>query len=764
MSFFLRLPASAPSPRRRRFAVTAGATILTALTTLLGSVASAGTLATWSTTAATGTWNSSGNWVGSVAPTTTGTWSLVFGGTAQPLTTNNVGTVTVDSIAFTNDNTTGKTAVFTISGSSIVLSSGTITTTQAASPFSNIDGDTIASAMTLSGITTVTTGSSHSLSLTGIMSGTGGLTLGGGGGGSTIVYFGGANTYSGGTTVTGGLVQTGARTPTATTFNNSAFGSGGVTISGSGGLLVRNSSTVTNNITVSGTGMTGNAIALSSGTTGQTATVSGNVTLAGNASFGAASSASGDTTSKLVLSGTVDLGSYTATFRPSLATGAAVGLSIDVTGSVVGTGSVLLNAPTSTARLLLSGSNSYTGGTTINSGTLIVNNASALGNTAPLTVNTNGLDLNGYTATVGTLSGSSTGVVRSAIAGNARLVTNGATDSTYAGSILDGSGTVGLTKLGAGTLSLTGSSGYTGSTLVNGGVVSLGNVNAIGSSGDVGFGGGTLRFTASNTVDYSSRIKSSGSAIRLDTNGQNVSFAAGIANTNVGGLSKAGAGTLTLSGNNVYTGATSVDAGVLTLSGTIASSATTVQAGATLNGTGFLGSSLSVLASGTLTPGTGGVGRIQSSSLALAANSSTILDVVGITSGTVSLPGTAGTDYDTLVADTASGVTYGGALTISFANTNFFPTGTVIDLFQFSGTPGGFFSSILATGSGEYANLTFTQSGDGNWYTQQTPRGQFLQFTSATGDLVIVPEPSAWLMLVGCGAAALPLLRRRKRA
>jgi fibronectin-binding autotransporter adhesin len=55
--------------------------------------------------------------------------------------------------------------------------------------------------------------------------------------------------------------------------------------------------------------------------------------------------------------------------------------------------------------------------------------------------------------------------------------------------------------------------------------------------------------------------------------------------SNVGGLVKASAGLLTLSGNNGYTGATSVNAGTLTLAsgGTLASGTVGVSAGATLN-------------------------------------------------------------------------------------------------------------------------------------------------------------------------------------
>src|SRR5207248_288000 len=66
--------------------------------------------------------------------------------------------------------------------------------------------------------------------------------------------------------------------------------------------------------------------------------------------------------------------------------------------------------------------------------------------------------------------------------------------------------TLGLNKLGANTLILSGSNSYTGGTTLTNGILSMGSANALGTSGTISFLGGTLQYTASNTTDYSARF------------------------------------------------------------------------------------------------------------------------------------------------------------------------------------------------------------------------------------------------------------------
>lgn len=237
------------------------------------SVASAAT-STW-TGGGNNSWSFQANWGTSTLPTTTGTYSLQFGGATRTATSNNIGTVSVNSLSFTNTGGTGQNSFFQISSGTLAFhNSSIVTTTATAGGFTaNSNGDTISSAMTLSGTSTFTTADLHNLSLLGTMSGSGAVVFAQATPGATdYVYLGGTNTYSGGTVIQGGYVQTSARTgfPTST---NSAFGSGSVTIRDTGTLLVRNNSVITNDITVSGTGANGSAVMGSFSTAGSTAEV-----------------------------------------------------------------------------------------------------------------------------------------------------------------------------------------------------------------------------------------------------------------------------------------------------------------------------------------------------------------------------------------------------------------------------------------------------------------------------------------------------------
>ncbi len=154
-----------------------------------------------------------------------------------------------------------------------------------------------------------------------------------------------------------------------------------------------------------------------------------------------------------------------------------------------------------------------------------------------------------------------------------------------AGSI---AGITALNKSGLGTVNLTTVNAYTGGTNLNAGTLSFGT-GALGASGAITMNGGTLQWNGTNTQDVSSRIAMvAATTATFDTNGNNVTLASALGGSATGALTKTGAGTLTTTATQVYTGSTTVNAGTFSVgnggtTGAISgSSAVSIASGATM--------------------------------------------------------------------------------------------------------------------------------------------------------------------------------------
>ena len=202
---------------------------------------------------------------------------------------------------------------------------------------------------------------------------------------------------------------------------------------------------------------------------------------------------------------TLSAGSVVTVSRGGAYTG-----SLTIVSAITGGGSLIKTDASMT--LALSGANDYTGGTTLAVGTLKLASASALG-VGSVTVNGGVLDLNGTSATVGSLGGAGGVIVdTSAGAGTTTLTVNQAVSATCGCPILNGvAKTVAFIKTGNGILTLSNTNTFAGPVTVSGGTLKLGVLPAITNSSSIAVtSGGTLDINSLNLNNGSRTIPIAG--------------------------------------------------------------------------------------------------------------------------------------------------------------------------------------------------------------------------------------------------------------
>ncbi len=381
--------------------------------------------------------------------------------------------------------------------------------------------------------------------------------------------------------------------------------------------------------------------------------------------------------------------------------------------------------------------------------------------------------------------------------GSRDLIINTVRDTLHISAKLNSTfATDNVLKAGAGTLVLSSTENvYTGAVYVNEGVLRLASAAAAGTtaggirvqhgaalelSNGITIGaealdldgngitnGGALRNQAgTNTYGGAIAIGASGARINADattslelTGGiatkifQNVTIG-GAGNTTVsttaisgsGSVIKDGAGNLTLSATNTYTGATNISNGTLIVNGSISnSSLTTVASGATIAGSGTIGA-LTVSSGGFInpgnSPGTLDAGNYSQAGLYTA-------EITGLTPET---------QHDQINVTGTVNIA-GGSLTALFSGLATYSANDLIFILLNDGT-----DAITGTYTGLAQGATLTSYGGFDWQISYTANNTGIGTGTFTGGndialIAVIPEPST-LML---GSLGLLVLFRRRR-
>jgi fibronectin-binding autotransporter adhesin len=540
--------------------------------------------------------------------------------------------------------------------------------------------------------------------------------------GSGTLVLSGTNTYGGGTTLgagrlnlnssaalgTGSLTIAAATTlgnssGSAVTLNNNAqFWNGSFTFAGGSDLNLGTGAVTLGASPVlsvsAGTLTVGGAI---SGNYGLTKDGSGWLRLSGANTYNGATTVSAGTL-QVGVGGIA--GSLSAVGALSIGSGAV--LAFNQTDTVVqgtGFGPVISGAGSvmqlGSGTLVLSGTNTYSGGTTLGAGRLNLNSSAALGtgsltiaaatilgnsSGAAVTLNNNAQVWNGsFTFAGGDDLNFGMGAVT---LGASPVVTISAGTLTVGGVI---SGNYGLTKAGTGWMELSGANVYNGATTVNAGTLQLGAGGTAGSLsalGSVTIGSGAvLAFNQTDTVvqgtDFGPVISGAGSVLQLGT------------------------GTLVLSRGNTYSGGTSLDAGRLDLnsSDAMGKGSLTIAAATTLGNSS--GASVTLkndnvqVWNGSFTFAGGSDLNLGRGAVTLGAS-----PVVTISAGTLTVGGAISGNYGLTKAGS-------GVLRLSGANVYSGPTTVSAGTLQLGA--GGTSGSLGAGGSlsiGSGAVLAFNQT------------------------------------------------------
>lgn len=552
---------------------------------------------------------------------------------------------------------------------------------------------------------------------TNIVGGTGITTLSILSGGSLtyngITYFGGGTTFQG--PLSGGTATVVVDGAGSTLTLGNAASTKFIGFDGQGSLTVR----------AGGLATFGGPVVL-----GNTAGSTGTVTLAGGA-LAATTMTLGNSAGS---SGTVNFGEGTAatgSFTGAISSGSGTGVvnfnstpAQSTAGNLEGGGLSVVHLGNSTTTL--SGTNTFGGGVSLTAGTLNAGSATALGTSG--TISFSGGTLQYSAGNQADYSGRF-----SSAAGQVYRVDTNGQEVTYAANLTSSGGS--LTKLGTGTLVLTGENTYAGGTTVSAGTLRGTTAGLQGAIANAS----VVEFSQSSSGTYSGVISGAGSVV------------------------KSGSGAVALAGNNAFAGTTSIVAGLLAINGDQSGAAglTTVSAGATLAGTGTIGGNVTV--SGIHAPGNSPGVQTINGNLTYQAGASVEWELYANTTG-------GSGNFDQILLPTGD-LAFSGATTL---NLMFDGPSSLVDwddsfwavdrnwlLYDLSGGTttgvGNFSISVADWLDGDDVALSASSRAGATFTVAQVGQDVTINYVAP------VPEPAALTLAAIAGLGGLGLLRRKAR-